>query len=122
MRKPPGDLADLQHQRRAVDIDQPRQLSPGVQSEVTRIAPSAKSTVEPLRSASIGHRECAAPCALTTQSVPTRRSWLSIRPEIRVRRISATRCIAAAAAATRRKRASPSQRHAVEARRDIPRR
>ena len=48
------------------------------------------------------------PCRVTTQSSPTRRVWLSIVPEIRVRRISATRFIAAAAAATRRNRLESS--------------
>ena len=37
-----------------------------------------------------------------------RRSWLSIRPDTRVRLISATRCIAAALAAIRRNVSSPS--------------
>ncbi len=54
-----------------------------------------------MRSASIVTGK-ASPCSDTTHSAPTLRSWLSIRPEIRARRISATRCIAAAAAAIRR--------------------
>ena len=50
----------------------------------------------------------ACPCRPTTHSAPTFRSWWSIRPDTRVRRISATRCIAAAAAATRLSIASGS--------------
>ena len=76
---------------------------PGVQSEVTRwVVPPSNRTVAPSRSASMVSSK-RSPASVTTQSAPTRRSWLSIRPEIRARRISETRCIAAAQAASARR-------------------
>ena len=69
-----------------------------VATTVTSSDPRAH--VAPPRSARIA-TGYSTPCKATTQSSPTLRSWLSIRPEMRARRISATRFIAAAAAATR---------------------
>jgi hypothetical protein len=83
-------------------------LSPGVQSEVTRIA----AVVERSRSSLRDRRRYAPRGRSALQAddpvAAHARSWLSIRPDTRVRRISATRCIAAAAAATRRRSSSES--------------
>jgi len=101
IRKPPGFLPTLTT-KDVPSTSSTARLCPGVQSDDTRrLAPSAKETVAPIGSASITTGNDW-PCSDTTQSLPTLRSWLSIRPDTRVRLISATRYIAAADAATRR--------------------